>query len=131
MPRISAAARAVAPVPPESAPIRPPATLSEPAKVAFAAIVADCDPHHFKASDVPLLAQYAVAIALAERAEVHLSEDDPPNAHWLAVWKESVRTMRDLALRLRLSPQARRERAKVSKPLTWSEQHRLQNYGRL
>jgi hypothetical protein len=130
MPRISAAARAVAPVPPESAPIRPPATLSEPAKAVFVAIVADCGSGHFVPSDAPLLAQYAVAIALAERAEGHLSED-PPNAHWLAVWKESVRTMRDLALRLRLSPQARRERAKVSKPLTWSDQQRLQSYGRL
>jgi hypothetical protein len=130
MPRISAAARAVAPVPPESAPIRPPATLSEPAKAVFVAIVADCDPHHFVASDAPLLAQYAAAIALAERAEVHLSED-PLSVRWMAVWREATRTMRDLALRLRLSPQARRERAKVSKPLTWSEQHRLQNYGRL
>lgn len=40
--------------------------------------------------------------------------------------------MSGLALRLRLGPQSRRERAKVDPgPLTWSEQFRLKTYGRL
>src|SRR5262249_42250895 len=48
----------------------------------------------------------------------------------LALWEKSTRTMSGLALRLRLGPQSRRERAKVDPgPLTWSEQFRLKTYG--
>jgi hypothetical protein len=39
--------------------------------------------------------------------------------------------MSNLALRLRLGPQSRREKAKVERPLTWDEKFRLENFGRL
>jgi hypothetical protein len=36
-----------------------------------------------------------------------------------------------LALRLRLSPQSRREKARVQQPLTWADEFRLRQGGRV
>jgi len=56
---------------------------------------------------------------MAERAAAELQRGEgPPNARWLAAWRQGTRTMKDLALRLRLSPQSRREKAKVERPHT-------------
>jgi hypothetical protein len=78
----------------------------------------------FEASDTSLIARYAVASVLAEGAETKL-QADPADTKALAVWEKAVRTMSALALRLRLGPQSRREKAKVDRPLTWDEQFRL------
>jgi phage terminase small subunit len=134
MPRKSAAARAVAPAfAREPVPVQPPATLSEAAKRIFIELVSDCDPRHFVPSDVGLLCQYCEAQVMAERAAAELQKGEgPPNARWLAAWREGTRAMKDLSLRLRLSPQSRREKAKVpDRPLTWSERFRLEHDGRL
>jgi hypothetical protein len=45
-------------------------------------------------------------------------------------WREGTRTMKDLALRLRLSLKSRREKAKVERPLTWDERFRLERFDR-
>jgi phage terminase small subunit len=134
MPRKSAAARAVAPAfAREPVTIQPPATLSEPARKVFVDLVSSCDPRHFEVSDTGLLCQYCEAQVMAERAAAELQKGEgPPNARWLAAWREGTRTMKDLALRLRLSPQSRREKAKVpERPLTWDERFRLEHHGRL
>jgi phage terminase small subunit len=110
--------------------VQPPASLSEPAKAVFLDLVSTCDPEHFEASDVTLLGQYCEASALATRAAATV-QADPENAKALAVWEKATRTMSGLALRLRLGPQSRREKAKVERPLTWDEQFRLKTYGRL
>jgi hypothetical protein len=131
MPRKSAAARAMplithaAPVP-----VQPPQSLSEPARKAFITLVSECAPEHFEQSDTTLIARYAVASVLAEGAETTL-QAEPTNTKALAVWEKAVRTMSALALRLRLGPQSRREKAKVERPLTWDERFRLENHGRL
>ena len=132
MPRKSAAARAMEPLAPaiEPVPVQPPASLSEPAKAVFLDLVSTCDPEHFEASDVTLMGQYCEASALATRAAATV-QADPENAKALAVWEKATRTMSGLALRLRLGPQSRREKAKVERPLTWDEQFRLKTYGRL
>ena len=115
----------------ELVPVQPPETLSEPARKAFLDLVASCDPAHFEDADVGLLAQYCEAQVLAERAAQELQKESPPNPRWLAAWEKATRTMKDLALRLRLSPQSRREKAKVERPLTWDEKFRLEQFGRL
>jgi hypothetical protein len=124
MPRKAAAHIAVMPAYPTPPVIQPPASLSEPAKAIFAEIVGCCDVDHFQQADVHLLAAYATAAALVERCEPHLQGDDdkPPDSKWVSTWREANKSMSNLALRLRLGPQSRRERA-ASKPktLTWSE----------
>jgi len=115
----------------EPVPVQPPVTLSDPARKIFLELVASCDPAHFEDADVGILAQFCEAQALAERAAQELQKESPPNSRWLAAWKEGTKTMKDLALRLRLSPQSRREKAKVKRPLTWDENFRLEKFGRL
>jgi hypothetical protein len=132
--RKSAAERAMAPmmVAREPVPVQPPPSLSEPARGVFLDLVSSVDPAHFQQSDVGLLCQYCEAQVMAERAAAELSRGEgPPNTRWLAAWREGTRTMKDLALRLRLSPQSRREKAKVERPLTWDERFRLEHFGRL
>jgi phage terminase small subunit len=102
--------------------------LSEAAKAVFLDLVSTCDPEHFEASDVTLLGQYCEASALAAKAAAKLQEGDLSQ---LAIWEKATRAMAGLALRLRLGPQSRRERAKVERPLTWDEKFRLEHYGRL
>jgi hypothetical protein len=110
--------------------VQPPASLSEAARAAFIAVVSSVAPEHFEQADATLLARYATATVLAEAAEATL-QSDPTNTKALALWEKSTRTMSGLALRLRLGPQSRRERAKPDRPLSWSERFRLERDGRL
>jgi len=131
MPRKSAEERTMGPVIARAPiPVQPPTGLSEPARAAFIALVRECPPDHFEQSDVSLIARYAVASVLAEGAEARLAID-PNDTKALAVWEKAVRTMSALALRLRLGPQSRREKAKVQRPLTWSDEFRLAQGGRV
>jgi len=110
-------------------PIQSPNSLSEPARKAFIALVASLPPDHFEAADRSLIARYAVASVLAEGAETTL-QADPTDTKALALWEKATRTMSALALRLRLGPQSRREKAKVQRPLTWTDEFRLRQTGR-
>jgi len=78
-----------------------------------------------------MLCQYCEAQAMAERAAAELQKGEVPSVRWLTVWEKSTKMMKDLALRLRLGPQSRRERAKVDRPLTWSDRFRLETHGKL
>jgi phage terminase small subunit len=86
--------------------LHPPASLSEGARSEFLRIVSTEKATHFTSSDLSLLVQYCEAAALAERAMKEMQCDGAPE-RWLTVWEKSVRMMKDLALRLRLSPQSR------------------------
>src|SRR5262245_55119104 len=115
----------------EPTPIHPPLSLSEAARGVFLDLVNSCDPEHFEDADASLLARYATATVFAEGAEARL-QADPDDSKALALWEKATRTMSGLALRLRLGPQARREKAKAPRgSLTWDEQFRLDNFGRL
>ena len=112
-------------------PVQPPANLSEASRAVFLDLVASCDPEHFEDADVTLLARYANAVVFTEQAEARL-QANPDDAKALALWEKATRTMSGLALRLRLGPQSRREKAKAPRgPLTWDEQFRLEKFGRL
>src|SRR5262245_14410371 len=68
------------------------------------------------------LCQYCEAQAMAERAAAELQNGAGESADWaLKLWEKANKVMSGLALRLRLGPQSRREKAKVARPLTWSE----------
>jgi len=116
------------PRPPTPPTISPPAGLSAPAKAIFNEIVGCCDVDHFRRSDVRLLAVYCSAAAMVERCEPHLAGDGdkPPDKEWISAWKEASRTMSNLAMRLRLGPQSRREKALKPKQLDWSTHFRLE-----
>jgi phage terminase small subunit len=90
--------------------------------------VQSCDADHFAESDMPLLVAYVQAVAQHERAVATLRRDGDVivNARgslaispWITVQEKSSREMIGLALRLRLAPQARYERAKAPKTLDW------------
>jgi len=103
-------------------------SLSAAAKAIFDDIVGNCDRDHFRQADVHLLASYCSAAAMVERAEPHLegTGDAPPDERWVRTWKEACRTMTNLAMRLRLGPQSRREKALKPKELDWSTRFRLE-----
>jgi len=113
----------------EPTPIHPPLSLSEAAKGAFLDLVASCDPEHFEDADVTLLARYANAVVFSEQAEARL-QANPDDTKALALWEKATRTMSGLALRLRLGPQSRREKAKVQRRLTWDERFCLEQIQR-
>jgi phage terminase small subunit len=87
--------------------LKPPETLSEGARAEFGRVVTAEKADHFRRSDLSMLCQYCESAALAEVAIKEARRESPPNARWLAAWREATRTMKDLALRLRLSPQSR------------------------
>ena len=67
-----------------------------------------------------------------ERAAAELQSGTSQAAEWaLKLWEKANKIMSGLALRLRLGPQSRREKAKVERPLTWDEKFRLEKFGRL
>jgi hypothetical protein len=88
---------------PKATPLKPPATLSPPARRIFTAIT-DAE-SHFRPSHVHLLAAYAEACALQEMAAIKLQREDA-DAVWLLKWEKSTRAMASLAMRLKLCPQS-------------------------
>ena len=86
--------------------LKPPEGLTEAARTEFVRIVACERADHFTKSDLSMLVQYCKAAALADPAIREMPGNGPPD-RWLTVWEKSARMMKDLALRLRLSPQSR------------------------
>ena len=83
----------------------------DPAAI-FCEIVANCDPTHFKASDLPLLEEYAVAIAQARKAGEMLARHGPLGyrgkvSPWVVLQEKSSRQIVALSHQLRSSPQSR------------------------
>jgi hypothetical protein len=110
VPRKSAASLSVV-VDTQQARLRPPTNLPQPERTLFVELVTSCAPSHFRQSDLPLLTQYCAASVLSERALDELrrepvSKDNKASA-WLQVFDKANRACMALAMRLRLSPQAR------------------------
>jgi hypothetical protein len=88
-------------------------------RAAFLEIVTHTAPQHFQASDVPLIARYAEALTLAERAAKELRGEaavlnGKPNP-WLHVQEKALRAIVALSMRLQLSPQSRRPHSSAPK----------------
>jgi hypothetical protein len=85
--------------------------MAEDARQLLLDVVLANDPTYFKPSDLPLLCRYAEANALAARAAAALLKAGPivgdKASPWLAVHAVATKEVTALAMRLRLSPQAR------------------------
>jgi hypothetical protein len=97
--------------------LRPSARLTGRARAIFTVTVNDCATGHFRECDRPLLERFAEVSALAEHAAdematngVVLEDEDKPSP-WFGIYVSSIKTMNNLALRLRISPQSRSPRA--------------------
>jgi hypothetical protein len=126
MPRKSRAAQEIAPYvqPTELLPFPPPVTLSEPARIVWNHLVSTHDVEHFWEGDATLMQQYCEASALAAKAAVALQAGDDTR---LKIWERATAIMASLALRLRLGPQARREKARAPRTLSWSDRFALEH----
>src|SRR5262249_50975153 len=109
--------------------------LSDRERQIFTDLVRACDADHFTEGDLPLLVAYVQAVAQHERAVDALRRDgdvitnakgEPRANPWLVVQEKCQRAMVALSMRLRLSPQARRERAVAPKRLDWMTRKTLQ-----
>jgi phage terminase small subunit len=86
--------------------------MAEDARQVFLDIVFANDPKHFQPSDMPLLCRYCEANAMAARAATALMKAEPivsgdTASPWVSVYVAMTKTANALAMRLRLSPQAR------------------------
>lgn len=89
--RKSAASLDIAPfIPPapKRTSVQPPPTLSEAAKRVFEQLASSVDREHFITSDIPLLAQYAEAVILAENSAAELQTS--PSQQALVTWEKIV-----------------------------------------
>jgi hypothetical protein len=96
--------------------LAPPAFLGEAEKRAFLDLVLSVPSNQFARCDLPLLCAWAETVALRERMAVRMSvegeldEKGKPSGAF-TIHKEATKTLNSLALRLRVSPQARMQKA--------------------
>jgi hypothetical protein len=108
--------------------------MAEDARQLFLDVVLGNDPTYFQPSDMPLLCRYAEANALAARAAAGLLKagpivngDDKASA-WLTVHATATKEVTALAMRLRLSPQARQPNTPKRTPaVSYYDRMRLEN----
>jgi phage terminase small subunit len=117
--------------------LRPPESLPDAARRAFASIVASHPASHFKAGDAELLCRYAEAAAAAEEAAFQMAQpggmvtDDGKVSPWVSIHQSMTKTLNALALRLRLGPQSRalKQSKKEAAPLSYYDRMRLKKIG--
>ncbi len=100
--------------------LQPPASLNAAERAVFENLIAATRPDHFIASDLPLLARYAEAIVLGDRAAVELRKSTIVNGKvspWVAIQEKATKSMIMLSMRLRLSPQSRHDPKTVGRKL--------------
>ena len=96
--------------------LAPPACLGEAEKRAFLDLVLSVPSNQFARCDLALLSAWAETVALRERmatrmaVEGELDEKGRPSGAF-TIHKEATKTLNSLALRLRVSPQARMQKA--------------------
>lgn len=97
-----------------------PAGLPDAAVDHWNAIVSSLDADYFVASDLPLLASYARALASHDHARSTLEErgyvdEKGKTSGWVTVLEKETRACVALSARLRLAPQSRMDRTKAGK----------------
>jgi hypothetical protein len=97
--------------------------MADDARQLFIDVVMNNKPEHFQPSDLPLLARYCQAHALAARAAAALSKAETiVNGDEAKVFVAMTKTANALAMRLRLSPQARQpNNPKRTPPVSYYE----------
>jgi hypothetical protein len=113
--------------------LAPPASLGEAEKQAFLDLVCSVPVTQFAACDLPLLCAWAETVALRERMatrmsiEGELDEKGTPSGAF-TIHKEATKTLNALALRLRVSPQSRAQKApgREVRPVSYYERMELE-----
>jgi phage terminase small subunit len=100
----------------ESRRLRPPASLGERERAVFLDLVTSTDPRQFRNSDAALLCRWSELVVMAETAAEHLRTegmltDKGTPSPWLKIHEQATKGMAIMALRLRISPQARAPKA--------------------
>jgi hypothetical protein len=114
--------------------LRPPDGLSEAAKAVFIDTVTTCPSDQFQPSDIPLLARWCELTAMCEAASVELqasgmlAPDRLRYSLWLRVYLDCTKALSGLALRLRLGPQSRAQKAPRRQvgPVSYYDQMQLE-----
>jgi P27 family predicted phage terminase small subunit len=118
------------PVP--TAPPVAPAGLSAEEERIFQQLLASVDGDHLHPGDLPLLVSYCQAIAQHDRAVQAIRREgdvvDGKPSPWITVQEKAQRAMVALSMRLRLSPQARREKAQLPRHPVWWETRGRQDH---
>jgi hypothetical protein len=109
--------------------LSPPPSLSEREKAHFLDLVLGCPSSQFERSDLPLLIRWSELAAMAEEAAEHLRTEDlvvdgKVNA-WFTIHQMATKSMSGLALRLKVSPQARSPKAPKTRPTPTSFYDRM------
>ena len=114
--------------------LRPPACLGETERAVFIDLIGSVPAAQFVASDLALLARWCEATVMAETAADELREGgmvtaDGKVSPWFTIHSQATKTLKDLALRLRLSPQGRANKAPktMARPMTAYERLALED----
>jgi phage terminase small subunit len=103
--------------------------LSDAERQVFVDVVATNPAKHFQLSDLPLLAAFCQATVMTEQAAREIRQNGSVIAGrispYVAVFEKATKTMSMLALRLRLSPQARAPNVKTQRAETTSFYERM------
>jgi phage terminase small subunit len=109
-----------------------PTGLSDQEERVFRQLLASVDGTHFHPSDLPLLVAYCQAVAQHDRAVQAIRREgdvvDGKPSPWVVVLEKAQRAMVALSMRLRLSPQARREKAQLPRHPVWWETRGSQDH---
>ena len=92
--------------------LTPPDYLNEREAVIFRSIVDNCDPQHFRKSELPLLCSYVTAVNLS-RWHAHKVNEGQQDHH--RQWLECTKLVALLASRLRLAPSTRLDKGTVER----------------
>src|SRR6516165_53179 len=96
---------------------KPPAHLGEAERRVFVDLISQCPASQFRKSDLGLLARWCELIVVAERAAAEMSvgnllnDDDDRPSGWFSLHERATKGLALLALRLRLGPQSRADKA--------------------
>jgi hypothetical protein len=112
--------------------LSPPASLGDAERRAFVDLVTNCPAGQFHPSDLPLLCRWAELVVMAETAAKAMANlgmlkpDGKPSGHF-AIHREATRALNALALRLRLGPQSRAQKAprRTVSPASYYEKMQL------
>jgi hypothetical protein len=101
--------------------LKPPPGLGDREKGAFVDLISRVPAGQFRESDLPLVCRWAELTVLAERAAAEMAAgslvtDTGKVSPWVTIHEKAVKGLTLLALRLRLGPQSRADKAPKTLP---------------
>jgi phage terminase small subunit len=110
--------------------LRPPAHLGDRERAAFLDLISSCPLAQFTPADIPLLCRWCELELQAQTAAAELREHGMmikgKPSPWLAIHAQALKGQSLLALRLRLGPQSRANKAPKTQPARMSFYERME-----